>query len=197
MAIRDDYAAMQQAQKDAVLRKARKVGVIGGTLFVILTTFVFGGMLFESVAQALQAVQAAVTAEATGRANVATARANEEIDKTKAVVQGEKMRDVANLKSQEAAFYKTEQILRADADSEYKRRIMQADNALTQRLEAYKYGVDKISAAIAKQPMVPQIVIGGGSSGSQTSALDAIMGLVLAGQAKAVGLDLTPKQEKQ
>jgi regulator of protease activity HflC (stomatin/prohibitin superfamily) len=146
-----------------------------------------------SMANALKAQQDAVTAEATGRANIATARAGEEIDKTKAVVQGEKAKELARLKAEEAAFYKTEQLLRADADSEYRRRIMAADNALTQRLEAYRYAVDKMATALAAHPLVPSVVMGGGGGGS-TSSAQTLVDLLLVNQAKALGVELNPKQ---
>lgn len=148
-----------------------------------------------SMAKAKQAIQDAVTAEATGRANVATARAQEEIGKTQAVVQGEKSRDVAALKVQEAESYKKEQILRAEADSGYKRAIMSADGALQQRLDAYKYAVDKISAAIAQHRLTPDTVIGATGDGKSMNALEAVMTLILRDQVKAVGLpELKPQQ---
>lgn len=152
-----------------------------------------------SIAKAKQAVQDAVTAEATGRANVATARAQEEIGKTQAIVAGEKARDVAKLKAEEATAYKTEQLLRADADAEYRRRIMQADNALTQRLEAYKYGVDRISSAIAQHPgpWVPNVTIGGNGSTGSFNAVQGLIDMALVNQAKQLGLDLTPSRITQ
>lgn len=147
-----------------------------------------------SIGKAKQSLQDAVTAEATGRANIAQARAQQEISKTEAVVQGEKARDVAKLKSEEAGFYKTDLLLRADADSEYRRRIMSADNALAQRIDAYKYGVDKISSAIAQHQgsWVPSVVIGqqGGANGGQFNAVQSLIDIALVNQAKALGLDL-------
>lgn len=129
-----------------------------------------------SIANKLKALQDAITAKAQGEANVATARAEQEIDKTKAIVQGEKARDLAALKAQEAEAYKKEILLRADADAEYKRRIMSADGALQQRIDAYKYAVDKISHAIAegKQPLVPGVVIGA-QNGQTPNGLEQLM----------------------
>ena len=149
-----------------------------------------------SIANAKKAIQDAVTAEAQGRANVATTRAAAEIAKTQAVVEGEKSRDVAQLAMQQAKFYKDEQILRAEADSEYRRKIMAADNALGQRIEAYKYGVDRLATAIEKHngSWVPNVVVGGGS-GAQNGAsnVQALMDLLLVNQAKALGLSLMSK----
>lgn len=148
-----------------------------------------------SIANAKKAIQDAVTAEAQGRANVATTRANAEVEKTKAVVVAEQARDVANLKAQEAEAYKRERILRADADAEYRRRIMSADNALEQRLDAYKYAVDRMASAIQNHngPWVPNVVIGGGQGAQQMNAVDMLMNMAVIGQAKQLGLDLSPR----
>jgi len=148
-----------------------------------------------SIANAKKAVQDAVTAEAQGRANVATTRANAEVEKTKAVVVAEQARDVANLKAQEAEAYKRERILRADADAEYRRRIMSADNALEQRLDAYKYAVDRMASAIQNHdgPWVPSVVIGNGQGTQQMNAVDMLMNMAVIGQARQLGLDLTPR----
>lgn len=146
-----------------------------------------------SIAKAKQSIQDAVTAEATGRANIAQARAQQEISKTEAVVQAEKERDVAGLAAAQAAFYKQERILRADADSEYRRRIMAADNALEQRLDAYKYGVDKIANAIATHQgsWVPNVMIGSSANGG-LSTVQSLLDMALVNQARQLGLDLTP-----
>jgi hypothetical protein len=146
-----------------------------------------------SIANAKKAIQDAVTAKAQGDANIAVARAEQEIDKTKAVVQGEKAREVAKLKAEEAGYYKTEQLQRADADSEYKRRIMAADGALQQRLDAYKYGVDRMATAIEKHQgaWVPSVMVGGGpNSGGSFSSVQGLIDLALVNQAKQMGLDL-------
>jgi len=147
-----------------------------------------------SIANAKKAIQDAVTAEAQGRANVATTRANAEVEKTKAVVVAEQARDVANLKAQEAEAYKRERILRADADAEYRRRIMSADNALEQRLDAYKYAVDRMASAIQNHdgPWVPSVVIGNGQGTQQMNAVDMLMNMAVIGQARQLGLDLSP-----
>jgi hypothetical protein len=151
-----------------------------------------------SMANAKKAIQDAITAKAQGDANVAEARAAEEIGKTKAVVNAEKMRDVAKLSAEQAGFYKQEQLLRADADSEYKRRIMNADGALQQRLDAYKYGVEKIAGAIASYQgqWTPSVMIGGAAgTGGSFNAVQGLLDMALVNQAKQLGLDLgIPRQ---
>jgi hypothetical protein len=142
-----------------------------------------------SMANARKAQQDAVTARATAEANVATARAQEEVGKTQAIVQAEKGREVARLKAEEAAHYKTEVLLRADADAEYKRRIMNADGALQQKLDAYKYGIDRLANALAtgKQPLVPGVVIGGNGAATP-NGLEQLMQLLVVEKIK-----LTPQ----
>ncbi len=147
-----------------------------------------------SMANARKAQQDAVTAEAQGRANVATARSEQEIDKTKAIVQGEKARDLAKLSAEAATFYKQESILKADADSQYRSRMMAADGALGQKLDAYKFGVSELSKAFATHRLVPDVMIGGGSGAGQQSTLEQVMQLILVNQAKQLGLDLSTKQ---
>lgn len=145
-----------------------------------------------SIAKAKQAVQDAVTAESEGRANIAQERAKQEITKTQAVVQGEKERDVQRLKAEQAGFYKTEQILRADADSEYRRRMMVADNALGQRLEAYKAVNQMWAEAFQnfKGSLVPNVSMGGAATNG-VSSTQQFMDLLSAKAARDLGVETT------
>lgn len=150
-----------------------------------------------SIAQAKQAQQDAITARAKGEANIATTRAAEEVEKTKAVVQGEKMRDVARLGAEEAGFYKTQQLLRADADAEYKRRILAADGALQQKIDAYKevQGMWATAFKDFKGAVVPGVVMGGGA-GAGTNSAQAFMDLMMMRSALDLQLNLTPSAPK-
>jgi hypothetical protein len=149
-----------------------------------------------AIADAKRAVQDAITAKAQGDANIATTRAAEEVEKTKAVVQAEKARDVARLKADEAESYKKEQILRADADSEYKRRILQADGALQQKLATLEKIHALWSAALTnyKGPaLVPTTVLGGGAgTGTGVNGVQQFMELLAAKAARDLQIDLTP-----
>jgi len=145
-----------------------------------------------SIAQAKQAQQDAITAGAKGAANIAQTRAEQEVEKTKAVVQAEKEREVARLAAERAGYYKTEQILRADADSEYKRRIIMADGALSQKLATY----EKVQALWAnafqnyKGALVPGVVMG---QGAQGNAANVFMDLLTAKTARDLAVDLAPR----
>lgn len=144
-----------------------------------------------SIAKAKQAAQDAVTAEAEGRKNVAQARAEQEITKTQAVVQAEKERDVAKLAAERASYYKQEQILKADADSEYRRRIMQADNALDRRLAAYEK-VNQMWATAFQNfqgQLVPSVSMGGGGANG-LGGVQAYMDLLAVKAAKDLGVEM-------
>ncbi len=114
-----------------------------------------------------------------------------ERDKSVAVIEANKKREVAEQEVRTAALYKEAQMLRAEADATYKRKVMEADGALTQKLEAYKYAIEKFSGAIAQYTgaWVPQIVTGGGQ-GKDTNAAMNMLELLSIKAAKDLGLDM-------
>ncbi|MDR1708161.1 MAG: hypothetical protein LBS70_00365, partial [Candidatus Accumulibacter sp.] len=89
-------------------------------------------------------------------------------DKVVAVTQAQRHREVAELDKQTAELYKVATLLRAEADSEARRKLMAADGALAQKIEAYKYAVDKFASAMEnyKGAWVPQITAGGNTGGN-------------------------------
>ena len=161
---------------------------------------------------AKKAEQERKTAEEAGKANAATAEwraktvAAEETenarkvatvqtieaerDKTVAVIEANKKREVAEQEKITAALYKDAQLLRAEGDATYKERMMKADGALAQKLEAYKYTVDRFAAAMKdyQGAWVPQIVTGG--AGAQGNAAMSMMELLTVKAAKDLALDL-------
>jgi hypothetical protein len=146
-----------------------------------------------SKAETLKAQQMLITTQAQGEANAAQAKWAQEVEKAKAVTFAEQEREVAKLKAEAAEAYKQEQYLRADADATYKRRVMEADGALKQKLDAY-IAVQQFYAAAIKDhagPWVPSVVMGGGSA-SSVGAMPLI-DLLTAKTAKDLGLDLTVK----
>lgn len=145
-----------------------------------------------SIAEAKQAIQRAVTSEAQGRANVAQARAQQEIAKTVAVVEAEKLRDVSKLNAEQARFYKDEQILRAEADAGYKRAIMNSDGALAQKLATYEKVQGFWAEAFSKYGgnITPSVVTGGGTGASNTNAMENFMSMLGAKAALDLGLQL-------
>lgn len=137
-------------------------------------------------AQARQAEARAEKAKAEAKAKIAETRAKEEVaktqrtvkaeaDKVEAVLQAQKKKEVAQLEMEAAAMERKANILRGEGEATRKKLIMQADGALTKKLDAlraiHKYYADALSKA---QPgaLVPQTVIGGG--GGKSSAQNLI-----------------------
>jgi regulator of protease activity HflC (stomatin/prohibitin superfamily) len=114
-----------------------------------------------AIAESRKAEQRALTTEQEGKASAAKAKWEQEAIKAKAVTEGEQRKEVARLAKETAEFYKQEQILRAEGDSEYKRKVMEADGALTQKLETYKVVMMAFADQIGKQRWTPEIVMGG------------------------------------
>jgi len=106
------------------------------------------GKIQVSISTARQGEQSAITAEQTGKANAATAKwaqetinakdiALAEKEKRVAELKAEQMKQVARLGKEAAEFTKQEQILLGEGESERRRLVMAADNALNQKLDAY------------------------------------------------------------
>jgi len=85
--------------------------------------------------------------------------------------------------------YKQEQVLRGEGDGAYKRLVMQADGALEQKLEAYKYVMGKFANEFGKQKWVPEVQMGGtGAEGGNEAA--NLINLLTANTLKQLGLDM-------
>lgn len=150
-----------------------------------------------SIAQAKQAEQDKLTAEARGLANVATARAEQEVSKTQAVVQAEKARDVAKLKADEAEWYKKERLTRADADAEANRKMLVSDGALDKKLGAWERVMGKWAEAYANAKNVPNVVMGGGNAGSNGAAsAQQIMDMIGVKMAQDLEVSVKPKGQQ-
>src|SRR3990167_1508571 len=123
-----------------------------------------------SVAEALKAQQAKITAEQQGMAAAATAKWEQEVIKARAVTEGESRLAVQTLGNLEAEQYRQATLKRADADATARQRLMAADGALAAKLAAY-IEVNKNYAIALKEikvPIVPSTVFGG-SAGGNTS----------------------------
>jgi hypothetical protein len=136
----------------------------------------------------------ATTAEWQARTVLAKEVTDAERDKQVAITQAQKEREVAELQVKTADLYKKATLLRAEADAEARKLVMAADGALTLKLEAYKYGIDRFATAMAeyKGSWVPQIVTGGSAEG-HNAALD-MMNFLSIKAAKDLGLELAPKK---
>lgn len=125
-----------------------------------------------AIAQAKEAEQKAITTAKQGEASAAEAKWKQEALKAQAVTQAQQELEVATLETKKASQYKAKKILEAEADAEYKRKIIVADGALTQKLEAYVNVNQAYATAIANYGgnWVPTTIIGGASNAQHNGA---------------------------
>lgn len=134
------------------------------------------------------AKQAAITAEAEGKAKIAEAKAAQEVIKITEVTQAEKERDVAVLQAQKEQEVARLEALKAlevakkikaekEAEAAANRALVSAGLTPQERAEwEYKTKVG-VAEALAKSthPLVPEIMMtGGDSKGGTSSAMDAV-----------------------
>ena len=156
-------------------------------------------------AEAEKAQQDKLTAEAQGQANVMKSKYEAEVTKARAVVQAQEKKEVAEteamqrlevakLNKEAAEQYKLEQILRAEGDSEYKRRVMQADGALAQKLDAWIEVNTRYAHAIENYDgqWVPNIVMG--ENQGQSMGAQDLINLLTVKTAKELSLDVSIPQ---
>ena len=152
-------------------------------------------------AQAKEAEARAAKAKAEADAAVAETRAKEEVAKTEIVVRAEaekaqavleatKAKEVAALDVQTAEAEKRAKILRAEGDAEAASKVIHADGALDKKL-ATLVEINKAWAdAYTKQRPTPDLVMGGGSSGTDHNPAASFMQLLTAKAAKDLQVDL-------
>ncbi len=139
--------------------------------------------------KAEEAKQNTITEEESGKARVMTAKYKEEELKIQQVVQAQRIAEVAVLKAKqlvdvaaqsklqavqaklEAAEYKQEQILRGEGDAAYKKKVMQADGALAQKLDAYVKVNARYAQEFGKQKWVPEVQMGPSEGGNSAAGL--------------------------
>ncbi len=150
-------------------------------------------------AEAKQADARAAKAEAEARAKVAETRAEAEVAKTKQVVAAEAKREVARLDAEAAKLEMEANIARGKGEAERKRLVMQADGALSKKLEAWVEVQKAYADALSKaQPgaLVPYLMMGGGNEKSSGISADQWISLMAAKAARDISLDMrVPKQK--
>ena len=167
--------------------------------------------IITAKAEAEAAKQEAITAEEKGKAAVTKARYEKEVEKIKAVVDAEKQKEIAVIEAvkkvevneqnklaaeqDKLAAYEEKQasIARGEGEAEARRLKMAADNALEQKLLAWKDVNYRYAQAIEKQKWVPEVQFAsssgdGNGSGSNAAAL---IDLLTAKTAKEISLDLS------
>jgi hypothetical protein len=146
-----------------------------------------------SIADAKKAEQNAIKIAKQGEANAAEAKWKQEVIKAQAITEAEQKAKVAEWAMKEADYYKQTQILRAQADAEYKRAVMYADGGLTQKLATYEKVMAKYCDMIAtyKGNWVPSIIAGGTGSGSGASGAEALFQAMSVKTLRDLSLDMS------
>ncbi len=158
-----------------------------------------------AIAEAKKAEQRKLTVEAEGAATAAKSKWEQMAIKEKEITRAEQEKSVAEtdakkrlavaeLAAQEAEQYKRSQILRAEGDAQYKERVMKADGALAQKLEALITINGRYAEAIEKHPgsWVPTIVMGSnGTIPGAASSVTSLVDMLTAQTAKQLALDVS------
>lgn len=126
--------------------------------------------------QALEAMQKTITIEEQGKARAAEAKWEQEREKAVAVTRAEQEREVARLAAEKAKFEKKKIIAQGQAEAEANRLKVSAGLTPQERAEwDYKTAVGIAEAlANSKVSWVPSVMMSGGNSSSNNSAMDAV-----------------------
>lgn len=135
-----------------------------------------------------RAKQDAITSEEQGKATATKIKWEKEAEKTAAVTEAEKVRDVAKLTADAEEQNKRANILKGQGESEYKRLVTQANNNIELKVEAWTKVNLAYAEAISGSNLVPTYVSGGGYN-SQPSDL---INMLQISTAKQLGIDVTP-----
>lgn len=146
-----------------------------------------------AIADAKKAEQNAIKIAKQGEANAAEAKWKQEVVKAQAITEAEQKAQVASWAMKEAEYYKQTQILKAQADAEYKRAVMYADGGLTQKLQTYERVMFKYAEAMKdyKGNWVPTYMIGAGSSGYNYNGAEMLFQAMGVKTLKDLSLDMS------
>lgn len=155
----------------------------------------------------MRAQQEALTEEAKGKKTIVETQYKELQNQTTQVIQAEtevklaeqqvRLADQDKLKQKiayEASIYeakKTKEL--ADGEAYAKKAVMMADGQLDKRLDALKEIHKNYAAAMAAQPQVPSVYIGGGQSGIPNS--NAFMDMFMVKMAKELSIDMSTNKK--
>lgn len=146
-----------------------------------------------SAANAKSADQAAITAEAEGRALAAKAKWEQEVLNAKTVATAQAQILIADASVKEAEAFKRAETLRGEGEANRKRLVMEADGQLDKKLEAVitinKNYADAIKGA-APGAWSPAVQMGNGSGGTGDRAAN-LVDMLTAKTARELGVDLS------
>lgn len=148
-----------------------------------------------AAAQSRRAEQQTLTAEQEGKATAAKAKWEQETIKAKMVTEAQQKLEVASLDAKAAQQERAANIARGEGEAARRRLLMQADNALDAKLEAY---VKVMSAWAENVPKysgswVPSVVMGRDDSKQQNGA-QALIDMLSAKTARDLGLNLSTQK---
>lgn len=154
-----------------------------------------------AIANAKKADQDALTAEARGRADAATAEWQQKTIAAKDIATAEARVTIAKAALQEADLYKKSEILRGEGEAGRKKLVMEADGQLDVRLNAWVKVNQAYAEAIQNAKpgaWVPTVNMGAAGNGSNATSADALVQMLTAKTAKDMGVDFSalhdPKQ---
>lgn len=139
-------------------------------------------------AESRKAEQRALTVAKEGEAEAAKTKWAQEAIKATEVTKAEQERDVAKFALETAKLQKDTNIATGEGEAKKAELIMRANGYLNEKLAAWQAVNEKYAAAMAQQPIVPSIVMGGGDKSSSSSA--DLVALLTANTARQIGLDL-------
>lgn len=151
-----------------------------------------------SMANAQKAEQDARTAAEKGKADAATAKWEQEKLNATLVAEAEGKRKAEEQNALAMEFYKRAQTAKGEAEYAYRSKLMQADNALEKRLEAYVETQKVWAKAVAdyKGNWVPAINSGGNGANGAGSGMQTLVDMLSVKTAKDLGLDLGLQPKK-
>lgn len=150
-----------------------------------------------AAAQAKEAEQRTLTVEQEGKANAAKAKWEQEIEKAREVTAAEKRVTVASLDLETARLTKQKDIALGEGEARRKQLVLDADGALTAKLETYalvqSYWADAVKNYQGQ--WVPAVVMGGDGTGTGTSgAANDLLDMFKVKIANDLRLDMDVKQ---
>ena len=144
-----------------------------------------------AIAAAKKAEQNAITAEANGKAEAMKSKWEQEARKATAVTIAEKDRDSCKLVAEAAEYRKRANILEGQGEAEKKKLILNADGALSIKLEKWLEAQQAWADAFAKfqGQVVPTTIMGGNFNGQNGAT--TFMDIMAAKSARDLGLDMS------
>lgn len=146
----------------------------------------------RAATESRRAEQQALTAEQQGRANATKAKWDQEALKATAVTEAQQRLEVAQLDAKAALQERAANIARGEGEAARRRLVMNADGALSVKVDAWLKAQQMWATAIQgyQGDWVPQFVMGGGSSSASGTGATTLIDLLTAKTAQDLGLDM-------